>query len=127
MGSCIIENQFMIHILNDFTSDYDGDADKPLTVEEVKGELNLRYERLNMKNSRNGEGKVLEKQALLSGQFKGKCQICGQVGHKSFQCKNRSFHNVGNNRNRTGANFCLYCRKPGHDKKSCFKLKKKEA
>jgi hypothetical protein len=40
MGSCITENQFMIHILNNLTSDYDlqlalmerrvGDADKPL-------------------------------------------------------------------------------------------------
>jgi hypothetical protein len=66
MGSCITENQFMIHILNNLTSDYDlqltlmerrvGDADKPLTVEEVRGELNLRFERLNMKTSRNEEG-----------------------------------------------------------------------
>jgi hypothetical protein len=66
MGYCITENQFMIHILNNLTSDYDlqlvlmyrrvGDADKPLTVEEVRGELNLRFERLNMKTSRNEKG-----------------------------------------------------------------------
>ena len=137
MGSCITENQFMIHILNNLTTDYElqlalmerrvGDADKPLTVEEVRGELNLRFERLNMKTSRNEEGEVLEEHALFSGQFKGKCRNCGQVGHKSFQCKNRSNHNGGNNGNGTGTNFCSYCRKPGHDKKSCFKLKKKEA
>jgi hypothetical protein len=70
MGSWITENQFMIHILNNLTSDYDlqlalmerrvDDADKPLTVEEVRGELNLRFERLNMKTSRNLEGEVLE-------------------------------------------------------------------
>jgi hypothetical protein len=58
MGSCIPENQFMINILNNLTSDYDlqfslmerrvGDANKPLTVEEVRGELNLRFERFNM-------------------------------------------------------------------------------
>jgi hypothetical protein len=29
-----------------------GDADKPLTVEEVRGESNLRFEKLNMKTSR---------------------------------------------------------------------------
>jgi hypothetical protein len=62
MGSCITENQFMIHVLNSLTSNYDlqlvlmerrfGDADKPLTVEEVSGELNLRFERLNIKTSR---------------------------------------------------------------------------
>jgi hypothetical protein len=49
--------------LNNLASGYDiqlalierrvGDADKPLTVEEVRGELNQRFERLNMKTSRN--------------------------------------------------------------------------
>jgi hypothetical protein len=83
MGSCITKNQFMIHILNNLTSDYDlqlalmerrvGDADKPLTVEEVRGELNLRFERLSIKTSRNEEGEVLEEQALFNGQFKEKC------------------------------------------------------
>jgi hypothetical protein len=83
MGTCITENQFMIHMLNKLTSNYDlqiafmerrvGDADKPLTVEEVRGELNLRYERLNMKTSTNKEGQVLEEQTLFSGQFKVKC------------------------------------------------------
>jgi hypothetical protein len=44
--------------LNDLTSDYElkralmkrrvGYADKPLTVEEVRDELHLRFERLNM-------------------------------------------------------------------------------
>jgi hypothetical protein len=112
MGSCITEDQFMIHILNNLTPDYDlqlalmerrvGDADEPLTVEEVRGELNLRFERLNIKTSRNEEGEVLEEQSLFSDQFKGKCRNCGQVGHKSFQCKNRSNQNGGNNGNGTG-------------------------
>jgi hypothetical protein len=49
--------------LNNLTSDYDlqlavietrvGDADKPFTVQELRGELNLRFERLNMNTSRN--------------------------------------------------------------------------
>jgi hypothetical protein len=69
----------------------------------------------------------LEEQALFSGQSKGKCRNCVQVVHKSFQCKNRSHHNAGNNGKRTGGNVCSYCRKPGHDKKGCFKIKKKEA
>jgi hypothetical protein len=69
MGSCITENQFMIHILKNLTSDYDlqlvlrrrvGDADTSLTVEEFRGELNLRFERLNIKTSRNEEIEVLE-------------------------------------------------------------------
>jgi hypothetical protein len=70
MDSCITENQFMIHILNDLTSDYDlqlawmerrvGDDKKPLTVEEVKGELNLRFESLNKKTSLNEEVEFLK-------------------------------------------------------------------
>jgi hypothetical protein len=53
----------MIHKLNNLTSDYDpqlelmerrvGDADKLITIEKVRGELNLRFERLNMKISKN--------------------------------------------------------------------------
>jgi hypothetical protein len=66
-----------------------GDANKHLKIGDVKGELNLRFERLNMKAARNEEGKVLEEQALFSGQLKGKFRNCGQVG------KNCSNRNVG--------------------------------
>jgi hypothetical protein len=80
-----------------------------------------------MKTSRNEDGEVLKEQTLSSGKIKEKCQNNGQIGHKSFQCKNRSNYNGGNKGNGTRANFCLNCRKLGHDKKSYFKLKKKEA
>jgi hypothetical protein len=83
MDSSISENQFMIHIFNNLTSDYElqlammekrvGDIEKPLTVEEIRGELSLSYERLNMKSSNNPEGKILEEKAFFSGQFKEKC------------------------------------------------------
>jgi hypothetical protein len=105
-----------------------GDIEKPLTVEEIRGELSLRYERLNMKSSNNPEGEGLEENAFFSGQFKGKCQSCGQIGHKPFQCKNRrSHHGEKNNSNSNGGIFCLYCRNSGHDKKNCLKLKKKNS
>jgi hypothetical protein len=32
-----------------------GDKDKPLTVEEIRAELNMRFERLNMKSKKNDE------------------------------------------------------------------------
>jgi hypothetical protein len=63
MGSCITENQFIIHILNNLTSDYDlqlalmerrvGDADRTLTVDEVREELNLRFEVRMVKSWKN--------------------------------------------------------------------------
>jgi hypothetical protein len=103
------------------------DVEKPLKIEEIRGELSLRYERMNMKSSRNKEGESFEENAIFSGHFKIKCRNCGQIRHKSFQCKNQGSHNGGNNGNSSGGNFCSYCCKPGHDKKDCFKLKKKDS
>jgi hypothetical protein len=126
----------MVHVLNNLTSDYDlqlvlmekriGDREKPLTVEEIRADLSLHFERLNMSSSKNGDVEELEEHALFSGQFKGKCRNCGQLSHKSFQCKNCSTlsHNGGNNGN-AGGIFCTYCRKFGHVKQNCFKLKNK--
>ena len=82
---------------------------------------------MNSTSTNNSEGEILEEQALFSGQFKGKCRNCGLIGHKSFQCKNRAVNNGGNNSNSSGGIICAYCRKSGHDKRNCFKLKKKEA
>jgi gag-polypeptide of LTR copia-type len=91
MHSSISENQFMIQILNNITSDYelklammerrDGDIEKPLTVEEIREEESLRFERLNVSKA---EEEVLEEHVLFGGQFKRKCQNCGQFGHMLF-------------------------------------------
>jgi hypothetical protein len=48
------------------------DRDKPLTVEERSAELSPRFERTNMKSTKNEEIEELEDHALLSGQFQGK-------------------------------------------------------
>ena len=66
MGSSISENQFMIHVSNNLTSDYDlqlalmekrvGDAEKTL---EIKAELSLRFERLKMNKGETDEDEVL--------------------------------------------------------------------
>jgi hypothetical protein len=82
MGSSISENQFMIYVLNNLPTEYDfqlvllekriGDKDKPLTVEEIRAELILRFETLKMKSTKNEENEELEEHALFSCQFKGK-------------------------------------------------------
>jgi hypothetical protein len=136
MGSSTSESQFMVHMLNNLPTNYDlqrallekriEDKERDLTVEEIRAELSLRFKRLSMKSKKNERGVELEKHAFLSGQFKGKCRNCGRIGHKSFQCENRSNHNGRNNGNATGGNYCSHCRKLRHVKQKCFKLKKKE-
>jgi hypothetical protein len=102
------------------------DSKKHLSIEEIKAELSLCFERLNVISNQSNENVVLEKLALLSEQYKGKCCNCGQIGHKAAECKEKHFNHVGNNGNMTEGNYCNYCRRTGYVKKNCFKLKKKE-
>jgi Zinc knuckle len=66
------------------------DSKKHLRIEEIKSELSLCFERLNVISNQSNENVVLEKHALFSGQYKGKCRNCGQIGHKAAQCKKSS-------------------------------------
>jgi gag-polypeptide of LTR copia-type/Zinc knuckle len=136
MDSIISDNQFMIHVLNNLTTDYDlqlalmekrvGDSEKLLSIEEIKAELGLRFERFNISSNQSNENVVLVERAFFSGQYKEKCSNCGQIGHKAAQCKKKQFNHVRSNGNMTEGNYCTYCRRTGHVKKNCFKLKKKE-
>jgi hypothetical protein len=77
----------MIHLLNEISSDYGlqlaltekrvGEDKRPLTVEKIKSELRLRFQRLNMSSCEDNGGNIFEKYALFSAQFKGKCRQCG--------------------------------------------------
>jgi hypothetical protein len=70
MGSSIPENQFMIHVLNNLTADYDlqlaflekriGDKKRPVTVDEIRAELSLCFEILAMKSARSDDGEVVQ-------------------------------------------------------------------
>jgi hypothetical protein len=61
-----------------------GDKDKSLTVKEVRAELSLNFERLNMKSTKNEESEILEEHDLFSSQFIDKCRNYGKIGYKSF-------------------------------------------
>jgi hypothetical protein len=60
LGSSITDNQFILHILNNMKNDYDlqlammekrvTDKYNPLTIDEIRDDLNLRFKRLNEKN-----------------------------------------------------------------------------
>ena len=97
MDSIISDNQFMVHILNNLTSEYElqvammerrvGDAEKPLTIEEIRGELSLRFERLNLRSSNNREGEDLEENAFLAGSLKENAVIVDRSGTSHFSAK----------------------------------------
>jgi hypothetical protein len=87
----------MIHILNDLTSDHEiqltlmerrvGDDEKPLTIEEIRGELSLRYERMNMKSSNNKEVEGLEEKHFLVDNLKESAVIVDKSGTSCFNAR----------------------------------------
>jgi hypothetical protein len=57
-----------------------GDVEKSLTIEEIRGELSLHYERMNMKSSSNKEIEGLEENAFLVDSLKESAVIVNQSG-----------------------------------------------
>jgi len=96
-----------------------GDERNPLTIEELKEELTLRYERMASKTDHTKIKGSIEEKALFMGHFKGKCRNCGKLGHKASQCKSKQVEE------KKADVICNYCKKPGHVKANCFKLMKK--
>ena len=93
LGSSILDSQFILHVLNNMTSDYNlqlammekrlNDKVNPLTIDEIRDDLNLRFERLNEKSNEDNENVDNQDVAFFGGQFKGKCRNCGVIGHKA--------------------------------------------
>jgi hypothetical protein len=97
-----------------------GSKENPLSIDELKEELSLRYERLLMKTETAKINDLGEEKALVVTQLKGKCRNCGKIGHKAAQCKLKQM------RKEINEAICNYCKKPGHIKSNCFKLMKKK-
>jgi hypothetical protein len=130
MGSAVTDDQFMIHVLNNPTSDYElqmilleqriVNKENPLEFDELRKELNLRFERLSMQSESSNKSRANEEQDLITAKFKGKCRNCGVLGHNSVDCKARRNH--GNRQSDVNPQppYCVYCRKTGHVKANCF-------
>jgi hypothetical protein len=147
MGSEMTDDQFMMHVTNNLTSEYEnqvnnnkkriGHDNDPIDIEELRDELSLRFERLHLKDD---ESDISDDEKALFGasQFKGRCRQCGKWGHKSSDCRSKGGDgkrgekprgNGGcfNNGSGGGGKFageCHYCHKTGHRKFDCFKRKK---
>jgi hypothetical protein len=91
MGSVIKDDQFLVHILNNLSPEYERQVlfvekqiknpQDPLTVETLCEELDLKFERLHSKDDDKTESTDGEK-ALPMVQFKGRCNSCGKYGTK---------------------------------------------
>jgi hypothetical protein len=142
LGSSISDYQFILHILNNMTEDYDlqlammekkvMDKSNPLTIDEIRDDLNLRFERFNEKQNEENENDNNQEVAFFDGQFKGKCRNCGVIGYKVKDCKlkmNNGGQNSGNHNNfqkyESNGAYCTYCHLPGHIKSHYYKLKNK--
>jgi hypothetical protein len=59
-------------------------VERTLTVEEIRGDLSLHIERLNSKSMNNGQGEILEAQALSVGSLKESVIITHESGTSHF-------------------------------------------
>jgi hypothetical protein len=83
LGSSISDNQFILHILNNMTEDYDlqlammekrvTNKSNLLTIDKIRDNSNLRFERLNEKRNEENQNVINQEVAFFGGQFKGKC------------------------------------------------------
>ncbi len=137
-GLTLIEDDRLEHALSNLPKEYEvvvseledrlGSKSDPLTIKDLRTQCNLKYQRItNSSSTRGGGGNSYSKDevetALFAGGFKGKCNQCGQWGHKKDKCPNGSGTSNGNDKSNTSTEKCFYCNKTDHKSTDCFKKK----
>jgi len=103
-GKKIDENELVMHILYHLPTEYDNindqylkdlDDGKDIDLEDLRADLRRKYDRLvdsghiEKNNDDENDKLVKEVKALktcFKKQFKGKCSVCGKIGHKGADC-----------------------------------------
>jgi hypothetical protein len=73
------------------------DKSNPLTVHEIRDDLNLRFERLTEKQNEKSENDNSQEVAFFGGQLIGKRGNCGVIRHIKKDWKSKSNQNGGQN------------------------------
>ena len=130
-GSKCSDEELLEHALNNLPKEYEhvvakledrlGDEKNPLTIEDLRDELNLKYERMGFRSGKGGKnsGNEGEDAAFFAGGYKGKCNACGEWGHKAKFCRKKK---ENDNHGGGGGEFkwkCYKCGEKGHKAKDC--------
>jgi gag-polypeptide of LTR copia-type/Zinc knuckle len=97
MGQVYDDKAFMIHVLSNLGEDYElvqyhldhrmADKKNPLTIDELREELNSRYERIRHKYSQNAQGNSSGNNISRNREGGERaCRKCGVIGHKAADC-----------------------------------------
>mmetsp|Transcript_14560 Transcript_14560/g.20983 ORF Transcript_14560/g.20983 Transcript_14560/m.20983 type:complete len:148 (+) Transcript_14560:485-928(+) len=121
----ITEEGMIIHVLNNLPHEYDtevailekrlGDKSNALTLEEIREDLSLRFEKFGGNNEESYDEDT--NRALIAGKFKGRCTSCGKYGHKAKDCWGKNPKD-GNSKKFNGK--CNHCGKKGHKEADCY-------
>ena len=100
--SDISDEDFMIHVLNGLPLEYEvqvskleerfGSTSNPLTIQDMRNELNLKFARLKRQVAEQTE---MDQALVAFRKFKGKCTNCGKFGHKSTKCRSKLGNSKG--------------------------------
>lgn len=146
MKSIISEDDMLVHILNNMPPEYEGIVetseerlnDGTLTLESLRLVLRTKYLRMQRYNKSQGDDHEV---GLYAKQFKGKCRVCGKVGHKGDDCWTLDTNKdkkpkVGSKLNKSNKKkdsdpkewhktaICHECNEKGHIRPNCPKVKK---
>ena len=138
------DEDFMIHVLNNLTEDYDvvldgmesrlmlneNDPNK-LTIEDVRDKLSGRFDRIRERSEKEKDSSWVTEEALAAytKQYKGICGKCGEYGHHSRICPQNEpngFKFQPKRGNYKPEAACYYCGEKGHYMRDCQVKKKAE-
>jgi hypothetical protein len=139
MNSHMDEDDFLMHILNNLTEEYESVVESSeeklendsLDLSDLRRTLRTKYQRMQRYKEHE-----TEEVGMFASQIKTKCRVCGKIGHKGEDCwtleANKHKKPVRNNAKKNGQGNsewlakikCFNCNKKGHYADKCTEPKR---